>query len=112
MCHSRPRVSPSRGSRRKCLSRGIAETHKVRDFCTEQRVTPEIEPIEPDYFNDADRRVGCRFVIPARYAEWVVSVVWVVSAVPTVLAASTPASGQPAAASFAATLRTFSAVAS
>ena len=33
------------------------------DFCVEQRVTPEIEPIEPDYINDADRRAGYRFVI-------------------------------------------------
>jgi uncharacterized zinc-type alcohol dehydrogenase-like protein len=36
---------------------GITETQEMLDFCAEHGVTPEIEQIEPDYINEAYKRV-------------------------------------------------------
>ena len=93
---------------------GIAETQEMLDFCAEHGVTPEIEVIDPDYVNEAYERVLAsdvryRFVIdissyddaqPAASSSAASP-----SSSPGKWLTSIPASGQPAAASVAATRR-------
>ena len=92
---------------------GIAETQEMLDFCAEHDVTPEIEVIEPDYINEAYERVLAsdvryRFVIDTAVAARRVASATRRPRHRISSLTSMPASGQPAAASVAATRLTFS----
>ena len=87
---------------------GIAETQEMLDFCAEHDVAPEIEVIEPDYINEAYERVLASDV---RY-RFVIDTASLRDGELRRRCVSSPRSGQPAAASLAATRWTFSGPAS